>query len=308
MVRFRDKGDRPRRVRADGPGGTGSSGDPRRLRGSRASRGPLDQRDQRDSGEDCDYVVWGRRPVVEAVESGRQVNKILVVKGGSDPEVLALAREHRVPVSFVDRATMDRAAAEAGAGNHQGVLAFLAPISYVQIDDILEAARAAGQDPFIAVLDGIEDPQNLGSIIRTANAARAHGVVIPARRSSQVSPAVVRASAGAAAHTPVARVVNIANCIERLKQAGVWVVGTEPEAPLPLWDADLTGPIAVVVGSEGRSMSRLVGERCDFTVNIPMGGKLASLNAGVAWAVVAFEIVRQRLKKGGPVGQADSDS
>lgn len=253
-------------------------------------------------GADRDYVIWGRRPVVEALESGRQVNKIVVVKGSADPRILAAARARHVPVSETDRQGLERAAADVGARNHQGVIAFLAPIEYVELDDVLKAARESGEDAFIVVLDGIEDPQNLGSIIRTANAAGAHGVVIPARRSSPVSPAAVRASAGAAAHTPVARVTNIVRTIESLKQAGLWVVGTEPEAAASVYDADLTGPMAVVVGGEGKGMSRLVGEACDFTVNIPMRGKLASLNAGAAWAVVAFEIARQRIKKGGIVG------
>jgi len=257
---------------------------------------------------DRDYVVWGRRPVAEALESGHAVNKIIMVRDAGDPRILAAARARQIPVSEIDRQGLERAAAEVGAGNHQGVLAYLSPIEYVELDDVLEAARAAGEDAFIVVLDGIEDPQNLGSIIRTANAAGAHGVVIPVRRSSPVSPAAVRASAGAAAHTPVARVTNTVRALENLKQAGLWVVGTAPEAAGSIYDADLTGPIAVVVGSEGKGMSRLVGEACDFTVNIPMLGTLASLNAGAAWAVMAFEIVRQRMRKGGAVEQYTSDS
>lgn len=254
------------------------------------------------AGTDRDYVVWGRRPVAEALESGRQINKIIMAKGSVDPGILAAARARHIPVSETDRQGLERAAAEVRAGNHQGVIAFLAPIEYVELSDVLQAAKASGEDAFIAVLDGIEDPQNLGSIIRTANAAGTHGVVIPVRRSSPVSPAVVRASAGAAAYTPVARVTNIVRTIESLKQAGLWVVGTESEAATSLYDADLTGPVAVVVGSEGKGMSRLVGEACDFTVSIPMRGRLASLNAGAAWAVVAFEIARQRVGKGGSMG------
>ena len=246
------------------------------------------------SERDADYVVWGRRPVAEALESGRQINRILTAKGSVDPKIMALAKEKRVPVTEVDKAGLERAASDAGAGNHQGVLAYLAPIEYCDVDDLIQRAEGLGDDMFIAVLDGIEDPQNLGSIIRTANAVGAHGVVIPSRRSTQVSPAVARASAGAVAHTPVARVTNLVRTLERLKQAGAWVVGTSPDAEMSLYDADLSGPIVVVVGNEGKGMSRLVGETCDFTVNIPMQGEIASLNAGVAWAVVAFEAARQR--------------
>lgn len=232
--------------------------------------------------------------MMEALESGRDFNRVVVARGGADPRIVAMARKLRVPVAEVERAALDRIVREAGGGTHQGVAAYVSPINYVELDDLVRRARDAGEELFVSVLDGIEDPQNLGSIIRTADAAGAHGVVIPSRRGSQVSPAVAAASAGAAAYTPVARVTNLTRGIEQLKQAGAWVVGTAPDADRSLFEADLTGPIAVVVGNEGKGMSRLVGEACDFTVSIPMAGRVGSLNAGVAWAVTAFEIVRQR--------------
>lgn len=247
-----------------------------------------------DSQGESGYVIWGRRPVAEALEAGRDFNRIVVARGGADPKIIAMARQRRVPVAEVDRAALDRIVREAGGGTHQGVAAYVSPINYVELDELVRRAHDAQEQLFVSVLDGIEDPQNLGSIIRTADAAGAHGVVIGSRRGSQVSPAVAAASAGAVAYTPVARVTNLTRGIQQLKQAGAWVVGTAPDADRSLFEADLTGPIAVVVGNEGRGMSRLVGEACDFTVSIPMAGRVGSLNAGVAWAVMAFEIVRQR--------------
>ncbi len=240
------------------------------------------------------YVIWGRRPVAEALQSGRSCNRIVVARGRADSKIVAMARERHVPVVEVEGAALDRMVREAGGGVHQGVAAYVAPIDYIGLDEVVRRARDAGEDLFVSVLDGIEDPQNLGSIIRTANAAGSHGIVIPSRRGSQVSPAVVAASAGAAAYTPVARVTNLTRGLEQLKEAGAWVVGTAPNADRNLFEADLTGPIAVVVGNEGAGMSRLVAETCDFMVSIPMAGRVGSLNAGVAWAVMAFEIVRQR--------------
>lgn len=247
-----------------------------------------------------EYIIWGRQPVMEALESGREFNKIFVARGGADGRIVAEARERRIPVVEVGRSALDRMTASEGdpSAVHQGVVAHLSPILYVELDDLVAAAEARKEDLFVVVLDGITDPQNLGSIIRTANAAGAHGVVIPARRSSQVSPVAVKASAGAVAHTPVARVGNLTQTINRLKEKGVWVAGATADADKHFFDADLTGPIAVVVGSEGKGMSRLVEESVDFTVSIPMAGEVSSLNAGVAWAVIAFEIVRQRMAQG----------
>jgi len=162
-----------------------------------------------DAQNGSGYVIWGRRPVAEALEAGRDFNRIVVARGGTDPRIVAMARQRRVPVAEVDRAALDRIVREAGGGAHQGVAAYVSPISYVELDELARRACDAGEQLFVSVLDGIEDPQNLGSIIRTANAAGAHGVVIPSRRGSQVSPAVAAASAGAVAHTPVARVTNI---------------------------------------------------------------------------------------------------
>lgn len=246
---------------------------------------------------DDEFIIWGRQPVMEALESDREFNKIFVARGAHDKRIVAAARERRIPVVEVDKAALDRmTASETGVPVvHQGVVAQLSPILYAELDDLAAAAQARREDLFVAVLDGITDPQNLGSIIRTANAVGAHGVVIPARRSSQVSPVVAKASAGAVAYTPVARVGNLSQAIDRLKKMGVWVVGTAADGDRRFFEADLTGPIAVVVGSEGKGMSRLVEESVDFTVSIPMAGEVSSLNAGVAWAVIAFEVARQKL-------------
>ncbi|MEA4883563.1 MAG: 23S rRNA (guanosine(2251)-2'-O)-methyltransferase RlmB [Clostridia bacterium] len=249
-----------------------------------------------------EYVIWGRRPVLEALEAGSEFNKIVVARGSADPRIIAAARERRIPVIEADREALDRIVGQVGGGAHQGVAAYVSPILYVELDAVVAKAADRGESLFVVLLDGIEDPQNLGSIIRTADAAGAHGVVIPARRSALVSPAVVRASSGAAEHTLVARVANLSRAIDDLKKAGAWVVGTSPDAKKKYFEADLSGPIAVVVGNEGRGMSHLVSTRCDFTVSMPMAGPIASLNAGAAWAVIAYEVVRQRT-----AGSANAD-
>jgi 23S rRNA (guanosine2251-2'-O)-methyltransferase len=240
-----------------------------------------------------DGRIYGRRPVLEALEAGREFNRVLIARGsaGSLGRVVALARERGIPVQEVTKDALDRAS---GGGNHQGVVGFVSPLQYVDVADVVAKARGAGEDPFLVVLDGITDPQNLGSVIRTANAAGAHGVIVPARRGALVSPAVVRASAGATEYTPVARVTNLARAIDFLKEEGLWVVGTDPEAGHFYHEPDLTGPLAVVIGSEGEGISRLVREKCDLLVAIPMVGKVGSLNAGVAWGVLAYEILKQR--------------
>ena len=248
-----------------------------------------------DSTED---IIYGRRPLIEALKGGRSFNKVLIAKGsrGSSfaSELMALSKAKRVPVQEVDRIALDRAA---GDVNHQGVVGYVAAISYVEVQDVIDLARSRKEDIFVVLTDGIMDPQNLGSIIRTANACGAHGVIVPMRRGAQVSSAVVRASAGAAEHTLIARTSNISQAIEVLKKEGAWVVGTSLEAEKYHYESDLTGNIAFVIGNEGRGLSRLVEERCDFTVKIPMRGEMGSLNAGVAWGVIAYEALRQRVKK-----------
>ncbi|MEW8978308.1 MAG: 23S rRNA (guanosine(2251)-2'-O)-methyltransferase RlmB [Symbiobacterium sp.] len=238
--------------------------------------------------------IEGRIPVLEALRAGRTINKLLVAKGareGSIREVVARAREAGVIVQEVDRERLD---AMARGRNHQGVIALVAPHRYHDLDELLARAAEAGEDPLLLVLDGIEDPQNLGSLLRTADAAGVHGVIIPERRAAAVTPTVAKVSAGAVEYVPVARVTNIARTLETLKEQGYWVVGTHQDAPQLYYEARLTGPLAVVIGSEGKGMSRLVAEKCDVTVRLPMLGHVSSLNAAVAGAILLYEIRRQR--------------
>ncbi len=227
--------------------------------------------------------IEGRNPVLEALRSGRTINRILVAKGareGSIREIVALARQQGIIVQEVARERLD---AMARGRNHQGVIALAAAHRYWDLDEVLER-----------VLDGIEDPQNLGSLLRTADAAGVHGVIIPERRAVGLTETVAKVSAGAVEYVPVARVTNIARTLDLLKEQGYWVVGTHQQAEQLYYEAGLTGPLAVVIGSEGRGMSRLVGEKCDFTVRLPMLGHVTSLNAAVAGAILLYEIRRQR--------------
>lgn len=238
--------------------------------------------------------VSGRQPVLEVLRSGRPLNKLFVAEGaegGSIREILARARERGVVVVRVPRARLDE---WTGGIHHQGVVADVAPYAYADVDDLLNRAARSNRPGLFLFLDGIEDPHNLGAILRTAEAAGVHGVVIPKRRAAQVTEAASRASAGAAAHVPVARVTNLARTVAQFQDAGYWVVGTDGRAPKPYFEADYTGPTVLVVGGEGAGMSRLVRERCDEVVHIPMLGRVSSLNAGAAAAVVLFEAVRQR--------------
>jgi 23S rRNA (guanosine2251-2'-O)-methyltransferase len=238
--------------------------------------------------------IEGRNPVLEALRAGRSINKLLVAKGsreGSIREVLALAREKGVLVQEVDRARLDTLA---GGRAHQGVIALVAAHRYYEVDEILARAKEKGEDPLILILDGIEDPQNLGSLLRTADAAGVHGVIIPERRAVGLTETVAKVSAGAMEYVLVARVTNIARTIEELKEAGLWVVGTHQEGKELYHQARLTGPLAVVIGSEGKGIGRLVAEKCDFMVRLPMLGHVTSLNAAVAGAILIYEVRRQR--------------
>jgi len=239
----------------------------------------------------------GRNSVLEALKSGRSINRIFVAKGdreGSVNQIIALARQSHILIQEVDRAKLD---AMSQTFAHQGVIALTAAKDYVEADDILKAAEDSGRPPFIIILDEITDAHNLGSILRTANAVGAHGVIIPKRRAVGLTAAVSKASAGAIEYVPVARVTNIVQTIETLKKQNIWVAGTDSTGEKAYFDTDLTGPIALVIGSEGEGMGKLVRESCDFVVNIPMMGQITSLNAAVAGAVVAYEIMRQRSKK-----------
>ncbi|GAB6158618.1 23S rRNA (guanosine(2251)-2'-O)-methyltransferase RlmB [Desulfotomaculum varum] len=239
-------------------------------------------------------IIAGRNPVREALRAGRPINKILAAKGtaaGPLAEILHLAREKNIPVQMVERAHLDKL--NQGI-SHQGVIAFAAARGYVEVEDILATAHARGQDPFIVLLDEINDPHNLGAILRTVDAAGAHGVIIPQRRSVALTSAVARASAGAVEYVPVARVTNLDQTIRQLQEKGLWVVGADMAGPQVYWQAKLTGPLLLVIGGEGKGIGRLIKERCDMLVRLPMAGRVGSLNASVAAALLIYEVVRQR--------------
>ena len=248
--------------------------------------------------EDLPNIIMGRNPVKEAIKAGRSIDRILVVNehDGSLNEILDLAYEAKLVIRNVDRSKLDEICMPFGhngrPGNHQGIIAYVPEAEYCELSDILDYAKEKGEPPFIVLLDGIEDPHNLGSIIRSAECAGAHGVVIPKRRSASVTATVVKTSAGATEHMKIAKVVNLPAAIERLKEAGVWVAGADMGGK-PMYSADLKGPLALAVGAEGAGISRLVKEKCDFIVSVPLKGQMESLNASVAAAVIMFEKVRQ---------------
>lgn len=238
-------------------------------------------------------MIEGRHAVTEAFRSGKTVDKLYVLSGCNDGPVQTVLREAKkrdVIVSFVSRARLDQLSP---TGMHQGVIALVSSWEYSTVDDILDAALAKDEPPFIIILDEIEDPHNLGAIIRTANAAGAHGVIIPKRRAAGLTAVVARTSAGALAHTPVAKVTNLVRTMEELKKKGIWFVCADMEAPC-MYDVDMKGAIGLVIGNEGSGVSRLVKESCDFKASIPMMGEIESLNASVACGVLAYEILRQR--------------
>lgn len=238
--------------------------------------------------------VEGRNAVLEAFRSGRVVDKLFVLERCEDGPVRTILREakkHDTMVQFVKKERLDQMSE---TGKHQGVIAMTAAYDYAEVEDILNKAREKGEPPFVVVLDNIEDPHNLGAIIRTANLAGAHGVVIPKNRAVGLTATVARTSAGALNYTPVARVTNIARTIEELKKEGLWFVCADMGGT-SMYQLDLKGPIGLVIGNEGEGVSRMVKEKCDFVASIPMKGDIDSLNASVAAGVLAYEIVRQRL-------------
>lgn len=239
-------------------------------------------------------IIEGRNSVLEALKAGRPINKILLAKGdkeGSVKQIIALAKDKHLVIQEVERSKLDSLST---TFTHQGVIALAAAKEYVEVEDIIKAAELKGEPPFIIILDEINDSHNLGSILRTADAVGAHGVIIPKRRAVGLTGAVSKASAGAIEYVPVARVTNIAQTIENLKKNNIWVVGTDMGTDSPFYKNDMKGPIALVVGSEGEGMGRLIKEKCDYIVNIPMKGKISSLNASVAAAIIMFEIHKQR--------------
>lgn len=242
-----------------------------------------------------EFIIEGRNAVLEAFRAGKTIDKLFVLDGCQDGPVKSILREAKKTdtiINFVDKERLDRLA---NSGHHQGVVAQAAAYEYAEVEDILNAAKEKGEAPFIFILDEIEDPHNLGAIIRTANLCGAHGVIIPKRRAVGLTATVAKTSAGAVNYTPVAKVTNIANTIEELKKEGMWFVCADMDGQT-MYDLNLTGPIGLVIGNEGAGVSRLVKEKCDFTASIPMKGDIDSLNASVAAGVLAYEIVRQRLK------------
>ncbi len=243
--------------------------------------------------EEQEFIA-GRNSVLEALKSGRPVNKVLVAKGdrqGSLREITGQARARGLVVQEVDAAKL---ADLTGGMRHQGVVAMVPPVAYAEVGDILAKARDLGEPPFVVLLDELEDPHNLGAILRTCDAAGAHGVLIPKRRSAPLSAAVAKTSAGAVEYVPVARIGNVVQAIEALKKEGLWVVGADMDGDRPYYKADLKGPVLVMVGGEGRGLSRLAKEACDFLVHIPMKGQITSLNASVACSLLLYEVYRQR--------------
>ncbi len=241
-------------------------------------------------------VIEGRNAVLEAFRSGRTIDKVFVLDGCQDGPVRTIVREakkHGSLLNFVEKARLDQLTQ---TGKHQGVIAYAAAYDYAQIEDMLELAGERGEDPFLILLDGIEDPHNLGAIIRTANIAGAHGVIIPKRRAVGLTATVAKTSAGALNYTPVAKVTNLVKTMEDLKKKGIWFVCADMDGKM-MYDLNLTGPVGLVIGNEGEGVSRLVKESCDFVAGIPMKGEINSLNASVAGGILAYEIVRQRLGK-----------
>lgn len=255
-------------------------------------KGQIDQKET--SQKEQKEQVEGRNAVLELLESGKDINKIYVESGekvGSINKIIALAKENKVLISYIDKNKMKQMAT---TENYQGVIAVVPPYSYVEVEDILQEAKNRNEDPFIIILDGIEDVHNLGAIIRTAETAGAHGIIIPKRRAASVNAIANKVSAGAVEHMKIARVNNLNETIKELKEAGLWICGTDMDTNTYYYNQDLRGPLAIVIGSEGFGMNRLVKENCDFLVKIPMKGKITSLNASVSAGIVIYEAVKQR--------------
>ncbi|MCI9489769.1 23S rRNA (guanosine(2251)-2'-O)-methyltransferase RlmB [Lachnospiraceae bacterium 48-42] len=237
--------------------------------------------------------IEGRNAVLEAFRSGKPVDKLYILDGCQDSQVRTIVREakkHDIILKFTDRERLNQMSE---TGKHQGVIAFAAAYEYAQVEDLLKLAEDKGEDPFLFLLDGIEDPHNLGAIIRTANLAGAHGVIIPKHRAVGLTATVAKASAGALNYTPVAKVTNLVRTMEKLKEKGLWFVCADMDGER-MYHLNLTGPVGLVIGNEGGGVSRLVKEACDLSASIPMKGDIDSLNASVAAGVLAYEVVRQR--------------
>ena len=271
------------------------------------NRGTLDRRklerrkidrreDDKEKNEEEYYLdqVEGRNAIIELLESGKDINKLYITKGdkiGSINKIIAMAKERKVVIVEKDKNQMEKMAQ---SDNYQGVIAIVPPFEYCEMDDILDFAREKEENPFILILDGIEDTHNLGAIIRTAETAGVHGIIIPKRRSASVNSTVSKVACGAVEYMRIARVNNINDCIKKLKEAGVWICGTDVDANEYYFNQDLKGPLAIVIGNEGKGMSDLVKKNCDFLVKIPVMGKVQSLNASVSTGIILYAAVEQR--------------
>ncbi len=239
--------------------------------------------------------IEGRNPVIEVLRSDRQIDKIMIADGakeGSIKKIIGMAKDKNIVVQYVNKSKLDEISTSHA---HQGVIAIVSDYKYYELDELIENAKSKEEDMFFIILDEITDPHNLGTIIRTADAVGAHGVIIPKRRSVHITPVVAKASAGAVEYVPVCKVTNIVNTIKRLKEEGLWIAAADMDGEV-FYDQNLTGPLGLVIGSEGFGISRLVKQNCDFTVKMPMTGNVTSLNASVAGGILLYEIFRQRNK------------
>jgi len=269
-------------------------------RNTRTSETRSEKRPINNNAENNDTFsdqIEGRNSVLELLETGKDINKIFIERGekhGSINKIIGIARDRKIVTVEVDRSKLNQMAQ---TENHQGVIAIVPPYDYCEVEDILNEAKQRGEAPFIMILDGIEDPHNLGAIIRTAETAGVHGIIIPKRRSASVNSTVNKTSAGAVEHMKIARVTNISDTIDELKQAGLWICGTDISAEKYYYNQDLTGPLGIVIGNEGKGISEKVKKNCDFNVKIPMKGKVTSLNAAVSTGIIVYEAVKQRIVK-----------
>jgi 23S rRNA (guanosine2251-2'-O)-methyltransferase len=245
--------------------------------------------------EEIEGVIVGRNPIIEALKANRGIEKILVARGereGSILKIIAMAKDAGIPIVDADKSTLNSLSQ---MNSHQGVAAYVALKEYCEVDDILEYAKSKNEKPFVVIVDGLTDPHNLGAIIRTANASGVHGIIIPKRRNVGMTASVYKASAGAAEYMKVARVSNIASTIEELKEKGLWIFGTEMEGNTYYFDADYNCACAIIIGGEDEGIGRLIKERCDYLIKIPMMGEVSSLNASAAGAVILYEVLKQRI-------------
>ena len=270
-------------------------GDDRRTKEERrkSDRREKNEKDSDEEGHGYEDVVAGRNAVLELLKSGKDINKIYIESGerqGSIKEIIARGKEAKIVLVGAPKTKLDMM-----AENHQGVVAIVPPFDYCEVEDILQEAKNKNEDPFVLILDGIEDPHNLGSIIRTAETAGIHGIIIPKRRNVAVNSTVSKVSTGATSYMKIARVNNLNETIRKLKDSGLWIIGTDGEAETIYYNQDLKGPLAIIIGSEGFGMSKLVKENSDMLIKIPMKGKITSLNASVSAGIVIYEAVKQRM-------------